>query len=233
MAGLAVGMKRPTVTEFSFLVGIPTMFAASAFDTFKAYKARELTGLGQHIIVDTIIGFFVSMVVAFFVVKWLLRFVQSHTFNGFAIYRVLLGGGLLIALYTGAIPDVTNEKEAKKAETPTLTATGTNTASIPPASAEPSTTTNTPTPEPIPAATNEPSREAAASRHQHAARAIEPRPSGAALEHVQGLGTHMEAVNGVVRATSCPDARSAQEARRGVKHFASKQDVSILVSSVL
>jgi undecaprenyl-diphosphatase len=130
MAGLAVGMKRPTVTEFSFLVGIPTMFAASAYDTLKSYKAHELEGLGHQIIIDTVIGFLISMVVAFFVVKWLLRFVQSHTFNGFAIYRVILGGGLLIALYTGMIPDVSNEKA--KTETPILTAPGTNSAPIQP-----------------------------------------------------------------------------------------------------
>lgn len=119
MSGLAVGMKRTAVTEFSFLVGIPTMFAASAFATLKSYKAHELTG-GHQLIIDTVIGFLVSLVVAFFVVKWLLRFVQSHTFNGFAIYRVLLGGGLLIGLYTHAIPDVGKE-DAKSSVVPAVT----------------------------------------------------------------------------------------------------------------
>lgn len=108
MAGLAVGMKRPSVTEFSFLVGIPTMFAASAYATFK--DRQDLHGIDHQLIIDTVIGFLVSMVVAFFVVKWLLRFVVSHTFNGFALYRVILGGGLLIGLYTHAIPDVSNEE---------------------------------------------------------------------------------------------------------------------------
>lgn len=108
MAGMAAGMKRPSVTEFSFLVGIPTMFAASAFDL---YKNREsLHGVGHQLILDTALGFVVSMVVAFFVVKWLLRFVVAHTFNGFALYRVILGGGLLIGLSTHTIPDVTNEE---------------------------------------------------------------------------------------------------------------------------
>lgn len=108
MAGLAVGMKRPSVTQFSFLVGIPTMFAASAYATLKDRK--DLHGVGHQLILDTALGFVISGIVAFFVVKWLLRFVQSHTFNGFAIYRVILGGGLLIGLYTHAIPDVTNEE---------------------------------------------------------------------------------------------------------------------------
>ena len=116
MAGLAVGMKRPSVTEFSFLVGIPTMFAASAFDLYK--NREDLRGTDHQLIIDTALGFVVSMVVAFFVVKWLLRFVQSHTFNGFAIYRVILGGGLLIGLYTHAIPDVSNEEAKSPAAVP-------------------------------------------------------------------------------------------------------------------
>jgi len=112
MAGLAVGMKRPAITEFTFLVGIPTMFAASAYDAFK--NREDFKHLGSQLIIDTTIGFLISMVVAFFVVKWLLRFVQSHTFNGFALYRVILGGGLLIGLYTHAISD-TEPGEAKDA----------------------------------------------------------------------------------------------------------------------
>jgi|GEM_PF-32585 len=97
MAGMTVGMKRTSATEFSFLVGIPTMFAASAHELVKYRK--DLMGGGHQLLLDIVLGFFVSMVVAFFVVKWLLRFIQTHTFNGFGIYRVLLGGGLLIALY--------------------------------------------------------------------------------------------------------------------------------------
>lgn len=115
MAGMAVGMKRPSVTEFTFLVGIPTMFAASAYDCFK--NRDDFKHIGHQLIIDTVIGFLVSMVVAFFVVKWLLRFVQSHTFNGFAIYRVILGGGLLIGLYTHTIPDVGAEEPKAASET--------------------------------------------------------------------------------------------------------------------
>jgi undecaprenyl-diphosphatase len=98
MTGLALGMKRPVATEFSFLLGIPTMFAASLLDIIRYRK--DLSGADHQLIIDIVIGFLVSMVVAFFVIKWLLRFVVSHTFNGFAIYRVLLGFILLIALAT-------------------------------------------------------------------------------------------------------------------------------------
>ena len=111
MTGMALGMKRPSATEFSFLLGIPTMFAASALDLFR-YR-HDLTKGGGQLFIDIALGFFVSMVVAFFVIKWLLRFVQSHTFNGFGIYRVILGGVLLVALATHALPNM-GESDAKK-----------------------------------------------------------------------------------------------------------------------
>jgi undecaprenyl-diphosphatase len=111
MTGMALGMKRPSATEFSFLLGIPTMFAASALDLWR-YR-HDLTKGGGQLFVDIVLGFLVSMVVAFFVIKWLLRFVQSHTFNGFGIYRVILGGVLLVALATHALPNM-GESDAKK-----------------------------------------------------------------------------------------------------------------------
>jgi hypothetical protein len=57
------------------------------------------------LIIDITLGFIVSAIVAFFVVKWLLRFVISHTFNSFAIYRVILGVALLAALATHTLSD--------------------------------------------------------------------------------------------------------------------------------
>jgi undecaprenyl-diphosphatase len=113
MTGLAMGMKRPAATEFSFLVGIPTMFAASALDLVRYRK--DLTSGGHQLLIDIAVGFVVSAIVAFFVVKWLLRFVMSHTFNSFAIYRVILGTVLLIALATHALPEAGAEKPASAA----------------------------------------------------------------------------------------------------------------------
>ena len=111
MTGMALGMKRPSATEFSFLLGIPTMFAASGLDLWR-YR-HDLTKGGGQLIIDTALGFLVSMVVAFFVIKWLLRFVQSHTFNGFGVYRVIVGSALLLALATHALPNM-GESDAKK-----------------------------------------------------------------------------------------------------------------------
>jgi undecaprenyl-diphosphatase len=83
--------NRAAATEFAFLVGIPTMFAASAAELYDALKqggTPENWG-------DLGLGFVVSMIVAFIAVKWLLRYIQTHRFTLFAWYRIVLGASLL------------------------------------------------------------------------------------------------------------------------------------------
>ncbi len=88
---------RKAATEYSFLVGIPTMFAASGYALLK-----ELKNGGVHEqVADVGIAFAVSTVTAFVAVKWLMRFIQTHTFNAFAIYRLVFGTALLLLLRSG------------------------------------------------------------------------------------------------------------------------------------
>lgn len=91
IAAMLCGTRRTGATEFSFLVSIPTMFAASAKEGYDAYENGEFAGSGYF---DLALGFVVSMIVAFIAVKWLLGFVRTHTFIPFAWYRV----GLAIVL---------------------------------------------------------------------------------------------------------------------------------------
>lgn len=85
--------NRAAATEFAFLVGIPTMYAASAYEIFGQLGndsvSEDWTALG--------VAFVTSTVTAFISVKWLLGFIRSHRFTAFAIYRILFGG-LLLAL---------------------------------------------------------------------------------------------------------------------------------------
>lgn len=88
---LMLGTNRVIATEFSFLVGIPTLLAAGGLKIFKAlhHGAHEnwaLVGLATV----------VSAIVSFIAVKWLLRYVQSHTFTGFGVYRIVVGVVLLL-----------------------------------------------------------------------------------------------------------------------------------------
>lgn len=93
---LAVGINRPAATEFSFLLGIPTMFAASGVEILSELKhGSQLSG---HDWLMVGLGSLTAAISAFLVVRWLLRFVQSHTFVVFGWYRIVLGT-ILIAAY--------------------------------------------------------------------------------------------------------------------------------------
>jgi undecaprenyl-diphosphatase len=93
-AAMLAGMtSRPAAAEFSFLVGIPTMFAATAYEAYKLYDSGQMAGENWS---DLSVGFVVSAVVAFIAVKWLLRYVQTHRFTPFAWYRIVLGAALLV-----------------------------------------------------------------------------------------------------------------------------------------
>ena len=92
---LALGVARPAATEFSFLLGVPTLLAAGGYKLFKAWKHHELAGENWGL---TLLATAVAAVMAFVVVKWLLRFVQTHTFVGFGWYRIVLGAVILVLL---------------------------------------------------------------------------------------------------------------------------------------
>jgi len=104
-AGQIAGLDRPSALEFSFLLSIPTMFAATAWDFIKEVHASKAAGAavataqvtmnGERWIV-LVIGFVVSFIVALGVVEWFLHWVRRHGFTMFAIYRILIGGALLI-----------------------------------------------------------------------------------------------------------------------------------------
>jgi undecaprenyl-diphosphatase len=104
-AGQLVSLDRPTALAFSFLLSIPTMFAATVWDLLKEIhpsKAAVAAGLAPHVVMNgerwivLIIGLVVSFIVALGVVEWFLGWVRKHGFALFALYRILLGVALLI-----------------------------------------------------------------------------------------------------------------------------------------
>jgi undecaprenyl-diphosphatase len=94
---LLVGIGRPEATEFSFLVGIPTMLAAGGLKIFKALHSSGPEALPKvhENWAMLALGTLTAAVISFIVVKWLLVYVRSHTFKGFGWYRIALGTGLL------------------------------------------------------------------------------------------------------------------------------------------
>jgi undecaprenyl-diphosphatase len=85
LAGLALGLGRKSIAEFSFLLAIPTMLAATALDLAKS--GFQFTSAEWMVLA---IGFVTSFVVAVFAVQFLLRFIRTHSFIPFGIYRVLI-----------------------------------------------------------------------------------------------------------------------------------------------
>lgn len=93
LIALALGLQRPSATEFSFLLGIPTLLAAGTLQIYSAHKAGQAVEWSV-----VLLGSAAAAVTAFASVKWLLRFVQSHTFVAFGWYRIGLGVLLLLLL---------------------------------------------------------------------------------------------------------------------------------------
>lgn len=86
ITGRILGLSNILITEFSFLLAIPTMLSATAYDLLKSgfYFSRSEWG-------TVALGFIVSFVVALFVVKWLLAYIKTHSFKVFGWYRIIFG----------------------------------------------------------------------------------------------------------------------------------------------
>jgi undecaprenyl-diphosphatase len=105
-SGQVAGLSRPAALEFSFLLSIPTMIAATCWDLVKEvflHKAVGLDGVPVGNVVMSserwivlVIGLVVSFIVALGVVEWFLQWVRRHGFAMFALYRIIVGTALLI-----------------------------------------------------------------------------------------------------------------------------------------
>jgi len=106
-AGQVAGLSRPAALEFSFFLSMPTMVVATGFDFLKTVMPRHheadiapLT-MNAHQWIVLVIGFVVSFFVALVVVAWFMNWVRERGFVPFALYRIVLGIGLLTLLARG------------------------------------------------------------------------------------------------------------------------------------
>jgi undecaprenyl-diphosphatase len=106
-AGQVAGMSRPAALEFSFFLSMPTMAVAVGYDFLKSviphHHEAEIAPLiiTGHQWVVIAIGFVVSFFVALAVVAWFMNWVRARGFVPFAVYRIVLGLGLLTLLMRG------------------------------------------------------------------------------------------------------------------------------------
>jgi len=85
VGGLMLGLKRKTIVEFTFLLAVPTMLAATGYDLIRS-GSQFSAGEFQYLLA----GFFTAFIVALVSIKFLLRFIKTHTFIPFGIYRIVL-----------------------------------------------------------------------------------------------------------------------------------------------
>jgi len=89
IGGLNLGVKRQEIVEFSFLLAIPTMAAATSLDLIKSRE--NLIGLNGHDFLVWLIGFSTSFITAIIGVKFFIRYIQKNNFISFGWYRIILG----------------------------------------------------------------------------------------------------------------------------------------------
>ena len=96
IGGMLFGLSRQAATEFSFFLAVPTLIAAGAYDSWKNRELFIVNDAGMWTV-----GFVVSFVSAFLVIRWLIRYVATHDFRWFAWYRIAFGVVVLLTAYFG------------------------------------------------------------------------------------------------------------------------------------
>ena len=86
IGGMVLGLSRRAATDFSFFLAIPTLIGAGGYSL---YKERALLSLGDAPLFA--VGLLFSFLSAWLCVRWLLRFISTHSFTGFAYYRIVFG----------------------------------------------------------------------------------------------------------------------------------------------
>lgn len=86
LGGLIIGMERSVIVEFSFLLAVPTMIAASSKDLYENFSSFVTTDI--HLL---ILGFFTAYIVALLAIRFFITFVKTHTFRLFGWYRIVIG----------------------------------------------------------------------------------------------------------------------------------------------
>lgn len=100
VGGMAQGLTRKRAAEFSFFLAVPTMFAATCLDVFKLIKNGGVDALSSHV-PTLLLGSAVAFVVALLAMKWFVNFLTKYGFKVFGVYRIIVGGFILIWLMMG------------------------------------------------------------------------------------------------------------------------------------
>lgn len=98
IGGMLLGLSRKAATDFSFYLAIPTLMGAGVYSL---YKERALLSLADVPLFA--VGLVVSFLSAWLCIRWLLRYIATHSFAGFAYYRIVFGVVVLATAWTGSV----------------------------------------------------------------------------------------------------------------------------------
>ena len=98
IGGMLLGLSRKAATDFSFYLAIPTLIGAGVYSL---YKERALLSVAD--VPMFAVGLVVSFISAWMCIRWLLRYIATHNFNGFAYFRIAFGLVVLATAYTGTV----------------------------------------------------------------------------------------------------------------------------------
>jgi undecaprenyl-diphosphatase len=106
--GLFLGYDRRAVARYSFLLAIPAVFGSGLYQLYKTIKEPCLSaasGCAPEVFsgVETATATAIAFVVGFIVIAFFMRYITRHSFLPFVIYRILLGGALIVLLSTGVL----------------------------------------------------------------------------------------------------------------------------------
>jgi undecaprenyl-diphosphatase len=98
-AGLALGYTRPAAARFGFLLAIPAVFGSGLYELVNSFGEPA----GVYGYAETFVATTVAFVVGYIVIAFLMRYIERRSFAPFVIYRVLLGGTLMVLLALGVL----------------------------------------------------------------------------------------------------------------------------------
>ena len=99
IGGMLLGLSRKAATDYSFFLAIPTLIGAGVYSLYKERELLQVADLPMFAV-----GLFFSFVSAWLCVRWLLRYISTHSFGPFAWYRIAFGLLVLVTAWTGWIP---------------------------------------------------------------------------------------------------------------------------------
>jgi undecaprenyl-diphosphatase len=96
IGGMFLGLSRRAATDFSFYLAIPTLIGAGAYSLYKERSLLSLADLPMFAV-----GLLFAFVSAWLCIRWLLRYVATHSFVPFAWYRIVFGAVVLVTAHMG------------------------------------------------------------------------------------------------------------------------------------